>query len=79
MRLTSDRRLSKNTWTIIQTCKTIIERTRCGHRQGTYTSPAVYWLHRSAGADHVYLIPLSTDGGRLPEMRVIEALAPSRS
>lgn len=33
--------------------------------------------HRDAGADHVYLIPLSADGGRLPEMRVIEALAPS--
>ncbi|HXD89408.1 MAG TPA: TIGR03620 family F420-dependent LLM class oxidoreductase [Candidatus Binataceae bacterium] len=32
--------------------------------------------HRNAGADHVYLIPLSADGGRLPEMRVIEALAP---
>jgi probable F420-dependent oxidoreductase len=31
--------------------------------------------HRDAGADHVYLIPLSADGGRLPEMRVIEALA----
>lgn len=34
--------------------------------------------HYSAGADHVYLIPLSAEGGRLPEMRVIEALAPSR-
>ena len=32
-----------------------------------------------AGADHVYLIPLSADGGRLPETRVIEALAPSPS
>lgn len=32
--------------------------------------------HRRAGADHVYLIPLSAEGGRLPEMRVIEALAP---
>jgi len=32
--------------------------------------------HRAAGADHVYLIPLSAEGGRLPEMRVIEALAP---
>jgi probable F420-dependent oxidoreductase len=31
--------------------------------------------HRNAGADHVYLIPLSSDGGRLPDMRVIEALA----
>ena len=32
--------------------------------------------HRAAGADHVYLIALSAEGGRLPEMRVIEALAP---
>ena len=32
--------------------------------------------HREAGADHVYLIALSAEGGRLPEMRVIEALAP---
>ncbi len=32
--------------------------------------------HREAGADHVYLVPLSADGGRLPDMRVIEALAP---
>jgi hypothetical protein len=32
--------------------------------------------HRRAGANHVYLIPLSATGGRLPEMRVIEALAP---
>jgi len=32
--------------------------------------------HRNAGADHVYLIPLSSEGGRLPDMRVIEALAP---
>jgi len=32
--------------------------------------------HYQAGANHVYLIPLSADGGRLPEMRVIEALAP---
>jgi probable F420-dependent oxidoreductase len=32
--------------------------------------------HRDAGADHVYLIPLSSRGGRLPDMRVIEALAP---
>jgi probable F420-dependent oxidoreductase len=35
--------------------------------------------HRAAGADHVYLIPLSAEGGRLPEMRVIEALAPKRA
>jgi probable F420-dependent oxidoreductase len=34
--------------------------------------------HYRAGADHVYLIPLSADGGRLPEMRVVEALAPRR-
>ena len=32
--------------------------------------------HYAAGADHVYIIPLSADGGRLPDMRVIEALAP---
>jgi len=32
--------------------------------------------HRTAGADHVYLIPLSADGGRLPAMQVMEALAP---
>jgi probable F420-dependent oxidoreductase len=32
--------------------------------------------HYEAGADHVYIIPLSADGGRLPDMRVIEALAP---
>jgi probable F420-dependent oxidoreductase len=32
--------------------------------------------HRAAGADHVYLIPLSANCGRLPEMAVIEALAP---
>jgi hypothetical protein len=32
--------------------------------------------HREAGADHVYIIALGADGGRLPEMRVIEALAP---
>jgi probable F420-dependent oxidoreductase len=32
--------------------------------------------HRRAGADHVYLIPLSAHGGRLPEMNVIRALAP---
>jgi probable F420-dependent oxidoreductase len=32
--------------------------------------------HREAGADHVYIIALGTDGGRLPEMRVIEALGP---
>lgn len=35
--------------------------------------------HRKAGADHVYVIPLRADGGRLPDMRVIEALAPSHS
>jgi probable F420-dependent oxidoreductase len=35
--------------------------------------------HRAAGADHVYLIPLSAEGGRLPEMRVIEALAPANT
>jgi len=34
--------------------------------------------HYRAGADHVYLIPLSASGGRLPEMRVLEALAPAR-
>ncbi|HUN59126.1 MAG TPA: TIGR03620 family F420-dependent LLM class oxidoreductase [Candidatus Binataceae bacterium] len=34
--------------------------------------------HYRAGANHVYLIPLSADGGRLPEMRVVEALAPRR-
>ena len=33
--------------------------------------------HRRAGANHVYLIPLSASGERLPEMRVIEALAPA--
>lgn len=33
--------------------------------------------HRRAGADHVYLIPLRADGGRLPDMRVVEALAPN--
>jgi probable F420-dependent oxidoreductase len=32
--------------------------------------------HRRAGANHVYAIPLSAAGGRLPDMRVIEALAP---
>jgi probable F420-dependent oxidoreductase len=32
--------------------------------------------HRRAGANHVYVIPLSASGGRLPDMRVIEALAP---
>ncbi|MGA2410830.1 MAG: TIGR03620 family F420-dependent LLM class oxidoreductase [Candidatus Binataceae bacterium] len=32
--------------------------------------------HYQAGANHVYLIPLSADGGRLPDMRVVEALAP---
>jgi probable F420-dependent oxidoreductase len=32
--------------------------------------------HRRAGANHVYVIPLGASGGRLPEMRVIEALAP---
>jgi probable F420-dependent oxidoreductase len=32
--------------------------------------------HRAAGADHVYLIPLGADGGRLPALQVIEALAP---
>ncbi len=35
--------------------------------------------HRQAGADHVYLIPLSVNRGRLPEMRVIEALAPGKT
>ena len=34
--------------------------------------------HYRAGADHVYLIPLAADGGRLPEMRVVEALAPRK-
>jgi probable F420-dependent oxidoreductase len=34
--------------------------------------------HYRAGADHVYLIPLAADGGRLPEMRVAEALAPRK-
>jgi hypothetical protein len=32
--------------------------------------------HREAGADHVYVVPLSADGGRLPDMRVLEAIAP---
>jgi probable F420-dependent oxidoreductase len=32
--------------------------------------------HRRAGANHVYAIPLTASGGRLPDMRVIEALAP---
>jgi probable F420-dependent oxidoreductase len=32
--------------------------------------------HRRAGANHVYIIPLSASGERLPDMRVIEALAP---
>ena len=32
--------------------------------------------HYEAGADHVYIIPLSADSGRLPDPRVIAALAP---
>jgi probable F420-dependent oxidoreductase len=35
--------------------------------------------HRQAGADHIYLIPLGASRGRLPEMRVVEALAPSKT
>lgn len=32
--------------------------------------------HYAAGADHVYIIPLTAAGDRLPDMRVVEALAP---
>ena len=32
--------------------------------------------HYAAGADHVYVIPLTAAGDRLPDMRVVEALAP---
>lgn len=32
--------------------------------------------HYRAGADHVYVIPLTAAGDRLPDMRVVEALAP---
>jgi len=32
--------------------------------------------HYQAGADHVYVIPLTAAGDRLPDMRVVEALAP---
>lgn len=34
--------------------------------------------HQQAGADHVYLIPLGAERGRLPEMRVVKALAPNK-
>ncbi len=32
--------------------------------------------HYAAGANHVYVIPLTAAGDRLPDMRVVEALAP---
>lgn len=32
--------------------------------------------HRTAGANHVFITPLNPDGGLLPDMRVVEALAP---
>ncbi len=35
--------------------------------------------HRSAGADHVCIQPLHPSGTRVPDMRVLEALAPARS
>lgn len=33
--------------------------------------------HYAAGANHVYVIPLTAAGDRLPDMRVVEALAPN--
>jgi probable F420-dependent oxidoreductase len=36
-------------------------------------------MHEQAGASHVYLIPLGVERGRLPEMRVVEALAPNKA
>jgi len=34
--------------------------------------------HRAAGADHVCILPLSSDGSLRPDERVLEALAPRR-
>ena len=34
--------------------------------------------HRAAGADHVCILPLSSDGSLRPDARVLEALAPRR-
>jgi probable F420-dependent oxidoreductase len=34
--------------------------------------------HRDAGADHVCIQPLRSDGGRTPDERILEALAPAR-
>ena len=32
--------------------------------------------HRQAGANHVFITPLNPEGGLLPGMRAVEALAP---
>jgi len=33
--------------------------------------------HRKAGANHVFITPLNPEGGLLPDMRAVEALAPA--